>query len=148
MMEPIVFLWLTLGITAAAAAGQWALYYRRQRALRMLASLWHMHFSADDRFRLAQRVAPRLRDIGAADVRAWNLLYSADAGRRGYLFTLEYEIGTIGSQRRRRCVAMLDEPAASEAGRSEADSHFAVAPENLPLMEQYHHLHQMRGSFT
>jgi hypothetical protein len=146
-MEPIVFLWLTIGITVAAAAGQWAIYFRRQRALRMLASLWHMHFSADDRFRLAQRVASRLPEIGAADLIAWNLIYGSDAGRRGYLFTLEYEIGTIGSQRRKRCVALLDEPVTSEGGGEAADTHFAIAPDKLPLIEQYRHLHQTRGSF-
>jgi hypothetical protein len=147
-MEPMVFLWLTLAITAAAAGAQWVLYVRRRRALRMLASLWHMHFSADDRFRLAQRVASRLPQIGAADLVAWNLIYGSDAGRRGYLFTLEYEIGTIGSQRRKRCVAMLDEPVTSEAGAEAADTHFAIAPEELPLIEQYRHLHQTRGSYS
>jgi hypothetical protein len=147
-MEPIVFLWLTVLVTALAAGAQWVLVVRRRRALRRLASLWHLHFSADDRFRLARRIVGRLPEIGAADLRARNLLYKSDSGRRWYLFTIEYEIGAIGSQRRKRRVAMFDEPVAQEGETKEADSHFAVAPENLPLIEQYQLLHQRRGSFA
>lgn len=146
-MDVFAFFWLTLAITALAPALQWVLDHRRARELRGLAALWHMHFAADDRFRLAQRVGFRLPALGAAGVRAWNLIYGADAERRAYLFTVEYGIGAIGSQRRHRRVAMLDEPA-SETTSHDTDSHFTIAPEHLPVIEQYRHLHQRRSSLA
>jgi hypothetical protein len=144
-MDVLVFFWFTLAMTVLAAATQWLINHRRASELRALAALWHMHYAADDRFRLAHRVSSRLPATGAAGVRAWNLIYGADAGRRAYLFIVEYGIGAIGSQRRYRRVAMLDEPA-SEATADQSDTHLMIAPEDLPVIEQYRYLHQRRGS--
>jgi len=144
-MNPLMFLWLTLGVTAAAAAGQVMVRSRRERALRHLAAQWGMQFVPDDRFRVAQRVSGRLPVIGAADVRVWNLMYRTDGGRRGYLFTVEYGQGAIGPQRRRRCVALMRETAAAESAVDHSEFELEIAPAELPLEEQYRRLHQRQG---
>jgi hypothetical protein len=141
-MRPILFLWLMLGMTAGAAAWQWFTDVRRRRIMRSLAIQWRMHYAADDRFRLAERVRNRLPVVGAADVRAWDLMYMTESGRRGYLFTVEFGIGTIGSQRRRKCVAALDEPA---GGHDDHSISLRLGPGDLPIIEQYRRLHEERA---
>jgi hypothetical protein len=94
-----------------------------------------MQFFPDDRFRIALRVAARLPAIGGADVRARNLMYRTDEGRRQYLFTVDYGIGALGGQRRRRCVAALDEP---EKGQGT----LKIAPADRAVIEQYRRLHE------
>jgi hypothetical protein len=134
-MDPLYFLWLILALSAAAVATQMLMELRRARELRRLAAQWQMQFFPDDRFRLALRIAPRLPAIGAADVRARNLMYRGEDGRRHYLFTVEYGTGALGGQRRRRCVAALDEAAAGEGT-------LRIAPADLAVIEQYRRLHK------
>jgi hypothetical protein len=141
-MNPLVFLCLLLGITCYAVAWQRVRDVRWRRQLRELAVQWRMNYVPDDRFRLAERVRDRLSVAGAADVRAWNLMYQTEGGRRGYLFTLEYGLGTVGSQRRRKCVAALEEPIAGAQPEGHFESTLAIAPSELRLIEQYRHLHE------
>jgi hypothetical protein len=137
-MEPIYFLWLMLAITVLAAATNAIIDVRRAVALRRLAVQWNMQFVLDDRFRLADRVGGRLPVIGAADVRARNLMYRTDATRRQYLFTVEFGVWSLSGQRRRRCVAALDEPATSQES---SEGVLKVAPADLRVIEQYRRLH-------
>jgi hypothetical protein len=141
-MEPLLLLWLLVGVTLFAVAWQRIVDVRWRRRLRELAAQWRMNYVPDDRFRLADRVRNRLPVVGAADVRAWDLMYHTEGGRREYLFTVEYGIGAVGSQRRRKCVAALNEPVSDEQGGGHADSMLAVGPPEMQLMEQYRHLYE------
>jgi hypothetical protein len=143
-MNPLLFLALLGGVTFVAAAGQWLYNAQRRARLGKLAGQWAMQYLPQDRLRLAERVSEHLPPAGAADVLARDLMYRTDGDRRSYLFTVEFSQGVIRRQRRRQCVAGFDEPAARQSGPA-ADAlsaSFRLAPQNLPLIQQYRWLHE------
>jgi hypothetical protein len=142
-MSPASFLALTIGITAAALAAQMLVRRRRRRALRELARVWDMHYSAGDRFRLAARVAERFPVPGAADLRVNDLIYGNEDELYRYIFSAEYTEGVIRSKRRVRRVMTFTEP----KGRSDATkwSTFVLADKEKPLVDQYKELRENRG---
>jgi hypothetical protein len=107
-----------------------------------------MHFSADDRFRLAPRIASLLPVPGAASVRVGDLVYGIDGENYRYVFSTEYTTGVLRTKTSVRRVASYCEPrdptAAAEARKQRCD--LAFAPESLPLIEQYEHLLGAAGS--
>jgi hypothetical protein len=112
-MEPISFLWLLVGLTAAAAGTQWLICARRGKRLGRLARQWGMTFVPVDRFRLAARIGPLLPSQGGQKVAASDVMYQTAGGRRRYLFTLDITEETAAAQRTRRCAAAAEEEIAS-----------------------------------
>jgi hypothetical protein len=132
-IRPLVLFLIALGITALAAALNRLLVRRRRRLLGKLARDAHMHYSARDVFGLAARVAGRLPIMGAAEVRICDLIYGSDQQALRYVFSAEYTVGVVHSKARRRCVIRVLEPKSGDLHWKS----FEVAPENLPLIEQY-----------
>jgi hypothetical protein len=137
-MTPHTFLLLVLSITLAAAGAEWVLTRGRRRRLRALAARWQMHYTPGDRFRLAPRVAARLPAVGAAAVTVKDLIYGIEADQYRYVFSAEYTVGTVRSQRRLRSVCTFAEP--RDRQTNPADFNLLVAPDTMPLTEQYEHL--------
>jgi hypothetical protein len=104
-----------------------------------------MRFTPDDPFQLTPKVSAQLPMPGAADVAVRDLLYCQEpSGALRYLFTVEYTIGVLRTKRRRVSVGMLVE----EGVRTvpiEPFSGVTLAPEDLPLEEQYQWLRQQGG---
>ena len=143
-MTPLTFLLLLLVITLAAAGAEWIVTRRRRRKLRTLAARWQMHYTPGDRFRLAPRVAGRLPAVGAAAVRVKDLIYGIEGEQYRYVFSAEYTVGTVRSQRRLRSVCTFAEP--RERRTDPADFNLVVAPDSMTLTEQYEHLRQQVAS--
>ncbi len=137
-MSPTVFLSIMVIITAGAAG--WGIWTnaRRRLALRRLATAWQMHYTHTDRFRLAQRVAPRLSVPGAAAVHVKDVIYGVEADGSRYIFATEFTTGAVGAHSRREIVAAFSEPREHESG---APVELITAPQELPTIEQYVHLH-------
>ena len=95
MITPAQFLAMVLLVTAAAGLVRVIVRRRHVQQLRMLAAKWKMHFSADDRFRLATRIAPRLPVPGAAGIRVADLLYGIEDENYRYVFAAEYTTGVL-----------------------------------------------------
>jgi hypothetical protein len=147
-MTPAQFLGLVLALTAFAAAWQLILRQRHVTRLRRLAEQWNMHYSATDRFRLAPRVAQRLPVPGAAAVRVVDLLYGVEKDNYRYLFATEYTVGVLRTKLGLRRVATFSESRdpAKHMTATLADEELVFAPESLPLIEQYRHLHEATHS--
>jgi len=126
--------WLTLLAGGIDALGR----RRRHRKLRALAAQWRMTYSADDRLRLADKVADRFPIPGAADVHVNDVIYGADKDAYRYVFTAEFTIGVVRTKHRRVRVASFTEP----RDRDSVDSAgpLVLAPDRLSLLEQYRHL--------
>ena len=139
-MSPALFLLLMLGITAAAATGQRGVRWRRGRALRALARDRRMHYSARDRFRLADRVAGHFPLCGAADVRVSDLIYGIDEDQYRYVFTVDYTQGVIRTKQRMRRVGSFCEPRSGSASGEESTFPLRLADEAGSVMEQYRQL--------
>lgn len=143
-MTPYQFLIMTLAVTAAAVTAN--LLYRRARrgALSALARDWGMQYSPGDAFQLAPRLAPFLPRPGAADVAVCDVIYGIEDDFHRYIFTVEYTVGVIRAKHRVTHVATFREPKA----RSDATSRspLEVAPQELPLVDQYRTLHQPHAS--
>lgn len=139
-MTPIVFLLLVLSLTLAAAIAAWWLERRRRRQLRALAGQWSMHYAPGDRFQLAARVAGRLPAVGAAAVSIKDLIYGIEDQQYRYMFSAEYTVGTVRSQRRLRSVCTFAEP--RDRQTEPADFAILVAPDTMGLIEQYEYLRQ------
>jgi hypothetical protein len=137
-MSPLLFLVLTLLITAAAVTLDFLSRRRLRCQLQALATELKMAYSHHDRFALADRVAEHFPIPGAAAVRVIDLLYSSDAGSYRYLFSAEYTCGVIRSKRRMLRAVTLREP----KGRGDPSiwSNMQLAPEKLSLIDQYRHL--------
>jgi hypothetical protein len=138
-MFPTTFLLLMVALTAGAAGLAMGADRRRRAALRRLATSWHMHYTPADRFRLAPRVAPRLPVPGAAAVRVRDLIYGLEGDQLRYIFVAEYTMRTVTAQSRRSSVVTFAEP---RERRDESHVQLLLAPEGLPLVEQYQHLHK------
>ena len=147
-MNPAQFLGLVLALTAFAAAWQLILRQRHVTRLRRLAEQWNMHYSATDRFRLAPRVAQRLPVPGAAAVRVVDLLYGVEKDNYRYLFATEYTVGVLKTKLGLRRVATFAEPRdpSKQTTAPPGDDQLFFAPESLPLIEQYRHLHDATRS--
>jgi hypothetical protein len=139
-MSPLLFLAILVFVTAAARLAYAISVRARRREMQQLARQWEMHYSPRDRFDLAGGVAQRFPIPGAAEVRILDLLYASEGDHYRYLFSVEYTLGVTHGKHRLRRVATFREPKA----RSESAEWSALflAPEELPLIEQYKHLHQ------
>ena len=150
MLTPAQFLAMVLLITAAAGLTRVILRRRHVQRLRELAAKWKMHFSADDRFRLATRIAPRLPVPGAAGIRVVDLLYGIEERNYRYIFAAEYTTGVLRTKTGVRRVATFCEPRDPTPHGSTPSTDFPLefAPEELSLMQQYQHLLEKRGAKT
>jgi hypothetical protein len=128
-----------LALLTALAAGvdAWG-RHRRRRLLRRLAAEWHMTYSPRDRWRLSDKVAGRFPVPGAADVHVSDLIYGGDKHVCRYVFIAEFTIGVVRTKRRRVRVGTYTEPR-ERAGAADTGP-FILAPDNLPLLEQYQRL--------
>jgi hypothetical protein len=135
MITPWIFLLLVMAITAAAAIGNVVLRRQREQALEELAKQWNMHFSSQDVFNLAPRIASRLPVPGAADVRVRDLIYGNESAGHRYIFSAHFTTGVLRSKKRQQYVVTLLEP----RDRNDASiwSSLRFAPMELPLLEQY-----------
>src|SRR3954447_24389250 len=130
-MDPVVFLMIVAGVTAAAVLVNAIVRRVRSGKLKGLAAEWGMHYSARDRFHLADRIAPRIPCAGAADVRVIDLIYGLQRERFRYVFTAEYTEGVVRTKHRRRRVVAMTEPK-DRGMRDEVIADLGVAPEDLP----------------
>ena len=140
MIAPAQFLAMVLLITAAAGLGRVITRRKHVQRLRLLAAKWKMHFSADDRFRLATKIAPRLPVPGAAGIRVVDLLYGIEDQNYRYVFAAEYTTGVLRTKTSVRRVATFCEPRDAVGSNSNAISDLMFAPQHLPVLEQYRHL--------
>src|SRR5437762_1933315 len=108
-MSPSSFFLVTLGVTVLALALQAILRRIHRRKLERLATEWKMHYSPDDRFRLAGRVAEMLPIPGAAQVRVMDLIYGNEKDGYRYLFSASFTEGVIRTKRRNVRVASFRE---------------------------------------
>lgn len=133
-MSPVMFLVLTVAVTGVAAAAQAIHSSRRRAAMRALAAEHGLHYSPGDRFGLAARVAERFPVPGVAAVAVSQLIYGIRGERYRYVFLTEYTQGVVRTKKRLRRVVALSEP------RNQSQpicAELTLAPENLPLIEQY-----------
>lgn len=140
-MQPATFLTAVLALTLAAFVTHLLVRRRSTGRLRQAAIQWRMHYSETDRFQLTPRVAERFPVAGASDFAVFDLLYRQDKENYRYLFTVEFTLGVVRAKQRSRRVALLSEP--RESRSAENWSELTLAPENLPLIEQYE---MLRGS--
>ena len=138
-MTPLQFLILMIAMTLLAGCWQWVYRRRQTLALQDLAEQFHMHYSAADRFRLAPRIAPQLSMPGAAGVRVSDLLYGVEDANYRYVFRVEYTAGVLRSKVSVQRVATFCEP--RDRSTRPSDMQLEYAPQDLPLLEQYRHLH-------
>src|SRR5438046_9447292 len=109
-MSPALFFLLTLAVTVAALVFHLIGRRMHRRALQRLATEWKMHYSPDDRFRLADRVAQMLPIPGAALVRVADLIYGNEEEGYRYLFSASFTEGVVRGKRRQVRVATLRDP--------------------------------------
>ena len=145
-MTPLQFLILMIAMTVLAACWQFVYRRRQMLALRRLAEELGMHYSVDDRFRLAPRIAPRLPVPGAAAVRVTDLFFAVEDQNYRYIFRIEYTIGVLRSKVGVQRVATFSEPRDRSARGSEIE--LTYAPHELPLAEQYRQLHTKTRAAT
>ena len=133
-------------LTGAAALAAGVARRRRRRALRQLALEWGMTYSAHDRLRVTPKVVAGLTVPGAADVCVFDLIYGSDGQQAyRYVFTAEYTVGVVRGKHRRTRVGTFREPrcanddAATQAAEPPAPA-VLLAPEDLPLIDQYRRL--------
>jgi hypothetical protein len=139
-MQPILFLALMVAVTALAWAVHRIVRSKRRSALRQLAAQWQMSYVPCDVFNLAGRIASCLPVPGAAELCVVDLIYGLRGQRRHYVFTAEYTLdGAAGN--RRECRAMSVSEAQDATGPCAS---LDVAPEHLPIVEQYQSLHEPR----
>jgi hypothetical protein len=137
-VSPMLMLGFAFTLTAGAGVAARITRRRRRRALGILAREWGMHYSRNDVFDLAARVASRLPAPGAANVRVIDLIYGTEQAGYRYIFTAEYTVGVVRGKSRQRCVVSVLEP----RGRTEEIvwTNFSIAPTDRPLIEQYRSL--------
>jgi hypothetical protein len=133
LIPPMVLLVAASALSIIALAAWRIVEGRRRRELAALARSWQMHYSREDVFRLAARMAPHLPIPGAADVRVRDLIYCSESGQHRYIFCAEFTVGAIRSKARRHCVVCCREP----DNQGIVWSSLKIAPTDLPLVEQY-----------
>jgi hypothetical protein len=134
-MSPTGFLSFLLGLTAGAVLIQQFIARRRRRVLRKLASQWRMNFNPGDQLRLAARVAHYLPIPGAASVMVGDVIYGIEGDSYRYIFTVGYTLGVLRTKRRMVRVAAFAEP--RDHRHQHSPPPVALAPANLPILEQY-----------
>jgi hypothetical protein len=137
-MSPWFLLTFALLLTAAGWLWQVVAVGRYQTQVSRLASQWRMHYSQDDRFRLSDRIAPRLPLAGAANVRITDVIYGNEDSSYRYLFLVAYTEGVARLKLRRRRVATFREPKDHTGPDGWTD--LELAPEELTIAEQFKHL--------
>ena len=137
MFAPEWFLALLLVTTVLALVGDRMSRRRLRKPLEVMAREHRMHFSADDRFRIADKVAAEFPIPGAADVRVRDLIYGLQEDRYRYVFCAEFTMGVVRTKKRLQRVASLFEPKERTGAGSEEILLVILAPEDLPLIEQY-----------
>ena len=137
-MTPIRLLTLVLALTVLAWTTHQILRQLRRRQLRRLAVQWRMGYAERDLFNLAARITSQLPVPAAADLRVLDLLYASEGNHHRYVFTVEYTRGIISSHRRECRVMTFCEPRDTAA---RCPSPLLPAPEQLPILDQYRHLH-------
>lgn len=137
-ISPLLLMWVAAALTLGVYGAYGIVRRRRQRLIAALARQWQMHYSPNDVFNLAPRIASRLPVPGAADVRVRDLLYGTEPAGHRCIFCAEYTVGVVRSRKRRWSVLSVFEP----RGRSDAPgwASLRIAPEDLPLVEQYESL--------
>jgi hypothetical protein len=142
ILTPLEFLALMLFITATAGTIRYIARRRYVQRLQDLADEWKMHFSVVDRFRLAPRIAAKLKVPGAAGVRVVDLVYGIEKENYRYIFAAEYTTGVLRTKTGVRRIATFSEPRDSSGGGEAANGELEFAPDSLPLVEQYRELLQ------
>jgi hypothetical protein len=139
-MSPWLLFIFALLLTAAGWLWKVVAVRRYQYRLAHLAATWRMHYSRADRFRLSDRVAERMPEPGAAQVRVSDLIYGNEVGRYRYVFLVAYTEGVARLKVRRRRVATLCEPK-DRTGPANWTP-LVLAPQDLTIVEQYEHLRE------
>lgn len=137
-ISPGIMLAVLVSLTGLAGGIESLSRRRRKRALRKLAAAWGMTYTARDRLRITPKVASRLPVPAAADVYVLDVIYGTAGGLYRYVFTTEYTSGAVRGRHRNVRVATLSE----SRGRENPDAALSVtlAPDGLPLVEQYRRL--------
>jgi hypothetical protein len=138
-MPPILLLLLLVALTAVSYYASIGLRQARSKRLAALAASWEMNFTPIDRFQITRTIAARFPTPGAADIVVRDLVYGPDATAASlrYFFTVEYTLGVLRTKRRWISAGTLVEQTADATDRF---SPVALAPTNLPLLEQYQSL--------
>ena len=131
---------LALLITGAGWIWQAVGQRRYQSRVAELAAQWRMHYSHEDRFRLSDRIAERLEIPGAAQVRVTDLIYGNEEGFYRYLVLVAYTTGVARLKARHRRVVTFCE--SKDRTGPAGWTRFALAPEDLPIVEQYQNLRE------
>ncbi|HEV8290735.1 MAG TPA: hypothetical protein VGP94_02375 [Tepidisphaeraceae bacterium] len=111
--------------------------HTHKKHLRALASQWGMQYAQRDLFNLAARVAAEFPIVGVADLVIRDMIYATQGDRHRYVFTAEYTTGVISGQRRETRAVTFCDPRDSGG---QCATPLILAPEELPLIEQYRQL--------
>jgi hypothetical protein len=135
--SPSVFFISLLALTALIWILHRTMRHAHKKQLRSLASQWGMQYAQADLFNLSSRVAAEFPIVGVADLVIRDMIYATQGDRHRYVFTAEYTLGVIERHRREvRAVTFCDP---REAG-GQCATPLILAPEELPLIEQYKQL--------
>jgi hypothetical protein len=132
-LVPIV-LGLLVAISLIATVVQRSRRHKIRHEIRSLATEWGMTYASQDRLRLARKIYNRLPVVGAASLTVCDVIYGAKAGERRCVFTVQFTTGVIRVNKRVQRVGLLVE---SLNARAASNIAFDLAPEELPLIEQY-----------
>jgi hypothetical protein len=138
-LPPLLLLGSLLALTALALLLHKLLRHGTKRRLRRLANDWTMRYVERDLFHLAPRIATIIPVPGAADVRVLDVIYGSQGEMHRYLFTAEYTRGVVERHEREQRVMTFAEP--KEPTRENPPTPLVCAPPELPIAEQYLHLH-------
>jgi len=132
-IAPIV-LGSLVAISLIATVAQRSRRHKIRHELRALASEWGMTYASHDRLRLTQKIHNRLPVVGAASLTVCDVIYGAKAGEHRCVFTMRFTTGVIRVNKRVQRVGSLVE---SLNARAASHIAFDLAPEELPLIDQY-----------
>jgi hypothetical protein len=135
---------LLVGLTALAALIETFSRQRQKRSLRRLAAEWGMTYSPHERLKVVPKIAPSFPVPGAADLHVLDLIYGSKGDSYHYIFTVEFTVGVVRGKRRLSRVATFTEPRDREF--RESPGPVSLAPEDLPLLEQYQKLAPVTAS--
>jgi hypothetical protein len=138
-LPPLLLLSTLLALTALALVVHKFLRHRIKRRLRRMAGDWKMRYVERDLFHLAPRIATIIPVPGAADLRVIDVIYGSEGETHRYLFTAEYTRGVVGRHEREQRVMTFAEP--KEPTRENPPTPLVCAPQDVPIVEQYRHLH-------
>ena len=139
-LPPLLLLGSLLAITAIAWIVHKFLRHRIKKRLRRFANDWKMRYAERDLFHLAPRIAAIVPVPGAADLRVIDVIYGSHGDTHRYLFTAEYTRGVVGRHEREQRVMTFAEP--KEPTPENPPTPLVCAPPELPIADQYVHLHE------